>query len=194
MDEAPVTPELPDANIVSRVRGGDRTAYAELIRRYQHRLRSFLSFYYVSQDEIEEHLQDAFVQAFLSLTTYDLSAPFYPWLRSIALNSLKMEFRRLRTARRRGIDYLQYIQLEKLEDDPEGTQSEARAGALHHCLSKLPEGDAALLAAKYTERRPLHELAARFASTVGALKVRLLRLRNILRACIQKQLAAEERA
>jgi len=183
-----------EAELVGRVRAGEKAVYAELIRRYQDRLRGVLSFYYSSQAEIEEQLQDAFVQAFVQLAHYDPAAPFYPWLRGIALNGLKMEFRRLQTARRRGADYLRYLRLARLEQDPAGAEAEERSAALQHCLDKLPPDEASLLQAKYAENRSVHELAANLQTTVGALKVRLLRLRNALRACIQKQLAQGERA
>ena len=178
--------EISDAELVARVCGGERTLYAELIRRHQSRLRTVLSYYFHSREEIEEHLQVAFVQAYLNLHSCDLSAGFYAWLRGVAVNTLKMELRRLHTARRRGAEYLRYVQLQKLDSvhrDPE-----ERAEALKLCLAKLPKEDASLIAAKYEQRKPLGELAAKWQLTIGAIKVRLLRIRGTLRACIQKQL------
>jgi RNA polymerase sigma-70 factor (ECF subfamily) len=194
MEAAESLANLSDADLTARIRGGEQAAYAEFVRRYQDRLRAALSFYYSSQAEVEEHLQEAFVQAYVQLASYDATIPFYPWLKGIALNGLKMELRRLQTARRRSADYLRYVRLAKLEKDPEGTEAEERAAALHRCLEKLPEEEAALIQAKYSECLTLQELAERTQSTTGALKVRLLRLRHALRTCILKQIAQATRA
>lgn len=191
MDATQPETDPPDAAIIRRVLDGDRAAYAAIIRRYERPLRAALAPYFISNEEIEEQLQEAFVQAFLALNTFDASAPLYPWLKGITSNLLKMEFRRLQTSRRRNADYLRHLQLSRLDQEPQPSDGEARAEALRHCLAKLPEADAALLSEKYGENRPLAELAARLACTVGALKVRLLRLRHALRACIHRTLAAE---
>jgi len=194
MDAPESFANLPDAELAARIRGGEQAAYAEFIRRYQDRLRAALSFYYSSQAEVEEHLQEAFVQAYVQLASYDAAAPFYPWLKGIALNGLKMELRRLQTTRRCSADYLRYVRLAKLEKDPEGAEAEERAAALHRCLEKLPQEEAALIQAKYAECLTLQELSERTQTTAGALKVRLWRLRHALRTCILRQLAQTERA
>ncbi|MGD0094739.1 MAG: sigma-70 family RNA polymerase sigma factor [Planctomycetota bacterium] len=182
-----------DAELIARIQSGEQAAYAELIRRHQDRLRAALSFYCSSQAEVEERLQEAFVQAYAQLASYDTAVPFYPWLKGIAWNGLKMELRRLQTARRCNLDYLRCVRLAKLEQDPEGAEAEERAAALRLCLERLPQEQAALIQAKYSDNLPLQELAARMQTTTGALKVRLLRLRQALRTCILKQLAQTER-
>ena len=66
---------LPDADLIARVSGGEKAAYAEVIRRHQDRLRGTLSLYYASQAETEEALQEAFVQAYVQLARYDATLP-----------------------------------------------------------------------------------------------------------------------
>lgn len=184
--------ELSDSEIIARIVGGEKSAYAELIHRYQPRLRSMLAIHFISTGEIEEHLQDAFVQAYMHLLDYDPAAPFYPWLKMIALNSLRMEMRRQQSSRRRGSDYLRYLQLTRLERDAGGDEAQARSDALIECLQKLPADDAKLLDEKYRGGLPLQQLSTLFASTEGALKQRLMRLRSALRICIQKKLFIAE--
>jgi len=183
-----------DASSVQRVLGGDRQAYTELVRRYQSRLRSVLSFYCRSADEVEEFLQEAFVQAYTHLRQYDSASPFYPWLRTIALNALRMEVRRQETRRDHPHEYLRRLQMARVESDLEGGEAEARGAALRSCLEKLPKSHADLLAAKYREGKPLETLASALGTTIGALKVRLLRIREALKDCITRSLAAEPKA
>ena len=182
--------ELQDAEIVRRTLAGEQSAYALLIQRHQTRLRTALSFYLSSRDELEERVQDAFVQAYVSLTRFDSREPFFPWLKSIATNSLKMELRRQETAQRKGGDYLRYLQLSKPEGDAHVAVAEEKSAALQRCLQKILPDEAGLLAGKYIEGYSIAELAVRHSTTEGALKVRLLRLRDVLRNCIEKTLAS----
>jgi RNA polymerase sigma-70 factor (ECF subfamily) len=105
-----------------------------------------------------------------------------------------MEFRRLETSRRRGEDYLRYLQLCRLQEDPEASETEPQTDALRRCLEKLQPAEASLLKEKYADGQPLKDLAARLKATEGAIKVRLLRLREALKTCIEKRLAEEHRA
>jgi RNA polymerase sigma-70 factor (ECF subfamily) len=181
-----------DAHAVRAVLGGDRQAYGDLVRRHQARLRSVLSFYCSSGDEVEEFLQEGFVQAYSQLKRFDLEAPFYPWIKTIALNALRMEARRRRTRAESPLEYIRRVQREAVEEDPAGDLADARGSALRLCLEKLPAPQADLLRARYREGRPISELAGRFRTSLGALKVRLLRLREALKACIDRRLTAEE--
>lgn len=190
MPEAVSNLELHDAGIVRRALAGEQSAYALLIERHQSRLRTTLSYYLSSRDELEERVQDAFVQAYVSLARFDVREPFFPWLKSIALNSLKMELRRQETAQRKGGEYLRYLQLSKPERDSHGAAAEEKSAKLKDCLQKIMPDEAGLLTGKYVEGISIAELAVRHSTTEGALKVRLLRLRDALRNCIEKALAS----
>jgi RNA polymerase sigma-70 factor, ECF subfamily len=193
MTDVSLPKDCPDSEIILRVRAGKTDVFAELIRRHQHALRCALSFYFHSSSDIEEQLQAAFVQAFVHLKEFDLNQSFYPWLRAIALNGLRQEFRRQQGARLRGADYLRHVQLSRFQYNDSDEIGEQRAAALKNCLQKLPLEDAKLVQDKYAGDQPLRDLAEKLKTTEGALKVRLLRLRNILRLCIEKQTSAMER-
>ena len=186
--------EVPDLELVARVCKGEQALYAELIRRHHSRLRTVLSFYLHSQEELEEFLQASFVQAYIHLESCSLSNGFFPWLKGVALNTLKMELRCLHATRKKADDYVRYVRLQRLENDPEGSHAEGRAAALRGCLEKIPADDQSLLQSKYGENLSIKTLAQRLQSTDGALKVRLLRIRNMLRACIYKHVALAEDA
>jgi RNA polymerase sigma-70 factor (ECF subfamily) len=177
-----------DTVLVRRVRGGDLQAYANIVRRHQGRLRSVLSFYCISPEEVEERIQEAFVMAYANLDQYDASAPFFPWLRAIALNALRMAYRRREVERGGAAAYLRRVQLARVEDEREAEAVKDRGDALRRCLDLLPRHQADLLRAKYGGGRSVAELAARMKTTEGALKVRLLRLREMLRECIKRRL------
>lgn len=180
--------ELTDQELVSRTLRGDQRAYAEIVMRYQDRLRVTLSFYFHSREAIEEQLQETFVQAYVNLNTFDQEAPLFPWLKGMAVNLTKMELRRLKTARRKGVDYLRFLQLSNALSSPKSSIADRMSEALQGCLQKLKEKDLSLLRLKYGEQWSTSQLADRNRSTEGALKLKLHRLRDVLRRCIQTQL------
>jgi RNA polymerase sigma-70 factor (ECF subfamily) len=73
-------------------------------------------------------------------------------------------------------------QLEDLED---------RHLALKSCLQKLPAGDASILLAHYQRGESLAEISGRLGRSRDALKQVMLRIRRVLRACIERQLVGQ---
>lgn len=181
-----------DAEVLERIRSGDRDAYMILVQRYHSRLRSVLSFYCASSTAVEEYIQDAFVQAYVKLDRFDRQRPFLPWLKAIALNNLKDELRRCKAVSSAQEGYLRYLQLARLDQDPDALQAEARLNALDACLERLPRNQYEILHECYSRSRPLNEMAQQMQLKTSALKVRLLRLRRALRDCIALRLAAGE--
>ncbi|MBN1671116.1 MAG: sigma-70 family RNA polymerase sigma factor [Kiritimatiellae bacterium] len=184
--------EEPDGAIVRRVQDGDMRAYAGLVRRHQNELRAVLSFYCFSANEVEEFVQIAFVQAYTHLKQFDQAKPFFPWLRQIAMNALRMEIRRKQTAQKNALEYLRYVQMEQAERDEEGTDADTFRHALRQCVQKIPANHADLFRLKYQEKWRIERLAQHLKVSVSAVKVRLLRVREALRRCIREQMAFAE--
>jgi RNA polymerase sigma-70 factor (ECF subfamily) len=86
--EVPAVVERDDeeAEWIGRARQGDEAAWEVLVRRYQQPV--FRLAYLILRDagDAEDVAQEAFVRAFLSLHTFDLSRPLRPWLMRITVN------------------------------------------------------------------------------------------------------------
>jgi RNA polymerase sigma factor (sigma-70 family) len=145
MQEDLTKAQKDDAQTISSVLAGNKDCYAELIRRYQNRLRSVLSFYCLSEHECEEYVQDAFVHAYENLGSFDRQRPFFPWLRTIALNTLRMEIRHKKTEERRAEEDLRSVQFSMIETDVDGIEAEQKMQGLRICLEKLGRKKADLL-------------------------------------------------
>lgn len=84
----------PDVRLMLRVRDmDDRTAFAELVERYQHRLVSILHHLIGNRDEAEDLAQEVFLRVFRSRERYHPTAKFSTWLFTIA-NNLALNRRR----------------------------------------------------------------------------------------------------
>ena len=92
-----VSPDpLPDVELTRRARDGDLDAFAEIMRRYEHRLRAVLVRILDDGRDVDEVLQDAFVQAWRNLGNYRGDAALFTWLYRIGVNSALARTRRKR--------------------------------------------------------------------------------------------------
>lgn len=85
-----------DAVLIARARAGEIEAFAELVRRYERRVRSVLLRLLDDERDVEEATQDAFVQAWRNLDRYRGEAAAFTWLYRIAVNEALMRRRRKR--------------------------------------------------------------------------------------------------
>lgn len=88
--------ESDDHALVGRAREGDLDAFAELVRRHEHRVRAVLLRLLDDPRDVEEATQDAFVQAWRSLDRFRGDAAVSTWLYRIAVNQAFARLRRKR--------------------------------------------------------------------------------------------------
>jgi RNA polymerase sigma-70 factor, ECF subfamily len=90
------TPASIDEALVAAAKLGDHQAVLELWTR--HSSRAFKATYRITgnREDPEDAIQDAWMKAYLHLTTFDGRAQFTTWLTRIAINSPLMILRRKR--------------------------------------------------------------------------------------------------
>jgi RNA polymerase sigma-70 factor (ECF subfamily) len=76
-----------DRRLIAECLGGRRDAYGELVSRYQARLYNAALRLVQSPDDAADVVQDAFLNAFLSLHTFKGDAEFFTWLYRITFNT-----------------------------------------------------------------------------------------------------------
>ena len=78
--------ELADEAIVDRVRGGDTALYEILVRRHTQRLYRTIRAILREDKDVEDVMQQAYVDAYLHLDQFRGTAKFATWLTRIAVN------------------------------------------------------------------------------------------------------------
>jgi RNA polymerase sigma-70 factor, ECF subfamily len=76
----------PDAEIVRRMRAGDRKAFDELFRKYQDGVRAMVHRYLKNPVDAEDVSQRAFIRAFEKIDLFRGESSFRTWLFRIAIN------------------------------------------------------------------------------------------------------------
>jgi RNA polymerase sigma-70 factor (ECF subfamily) len=199
------TPGQPDTDLLlARAAQGDGEARNRLLETHRPRLRQLIGLRLDRRlaarldpsDVVQESLADAAGKLSDYLRTQPM--PFYPWLRSLALERLIALYRRhIRTGKRSvrreafglplpdesALELAHRLCARTSSPSQRLARSEARA-QVRAALERLSEGDRELLVLRHLEQLSIREIASVLDITEGAVKVRhvraLERLRDLL--------------
>jgi RNA polymerase sigma-70 factor (ECF subfamily) len=87
---------LSDADIVKRVRAGERALFEVLMRRHNQRLYRAARAILKDENEVEDVMQQAYINAFTHLHQFEERSQFSTWLTRIALNEAFGRRRKMR--------------------------------------------------------------------------------------------------
>jgi RNA polymerase sigma-70 factor (ECF subfamily) len=176
-----------DSEDIERSRRGDPDAYRRLIERHQGHVGKILWRFSRDRRVHEELVQDVFVEAYLSLSTYSGRAPFDHWLARIAA---RVGYRFWKEqSRQRQKDTFSLEEWDQIPDDAQAIDClEPREAAvvLHDLLAQLPPRDRLVLTLRYLDERNVAETAQRTGWTKAMVKVQTLRARSKLRKLIEQ--------
>jgi RNA polymerase sigma-70 factor (ECF subfamily) len=85
---------LSERELLEQARAGDLEAFAEFVRAFERRIRGVLYRLLDDARDVDEAVQDTFVQAWRSLERFRGDATPYTWLYRIAVNEALMRRRR----------------------------------------------------------------------------------------------------
>ena len=173
---------MEDRELIQRILNGSIEDYRFLIERYQLRLQSTLSYYCMDKVEIEYYLHEAFVKTYSKLDKFDLDAPFFPWLKTIALNMIRDDMRKKKTLS----DDIKEFLISQFKSE---NQSDQKILALKSCIAKLDDKQQQLLKLRYWEGVSIEDISEQAKRGESAVKMQLLRLRNVLKSCIKQELS-----
>lgn len=188
--------ETTEASQLDRARRGEVDAFTELVRAHHPAVRVFLASHLRDSSALDDLVQDVFLRAFDRLSTLRDGTAFRAWLlgiaRNRALEHLRERLRRGHSAPDALDDLLDRTQLSILEGDDEEARRTVELEALRQCIRRLPPVGARLIREHYFKGRPITALAAEERKNEGALRMTLLRLREALRDCVRRRVAAPE--
>jgi RNA polymerase sigma-70 factor (ECF subfamily) len=146
---------------------------------------------------VDDLAQEVFLSAFRSLDTYKGEAPFGVWLLGIArhktLMHLRHEVRRLARESRSLDLVLSDLRIKVLEaDEMMMARREQEIAALQRCLERLPSNGAELITERYFRARSIADMARASGKREGTVRMTLMRLRQMLRSCVEQRLSKEQ--
>jgi RNA polymerase sigma-70 factor, ECF subfamily len=161
------------APLVDALRGGDRMAFERLYRRFAPMVHGVL-LARVARSDVEDLMQDVFLQALQRLPTLRDSSAFGAWLAAMARNRAVDHFRRTRPT----------APISEALNHPSrngSLQTETEASAILETIRTLPDAYRETLVLRFVEGMTGPEIAACTGMTPESVRVNLHRGMKLLR-------------
>lgn len=170
-----------DDRLVQRFRRGDLAAFERIYRTWSQPVYTLALRITGSPDRARDVLQDAMLKAHQNATQFAGDAPFWGWLRRIAVNECLMHLRRERIRHH-----------EPLPEDPGDPATaepwrHADAVQLEQALKLLPDTARAVLWLYHVEGYTHPEIAEQFGHSISFSKSQLARATRRLRQILQAE-------
>jgi RNA polymerase sigma-70 factor (ECF subfamily) len=184
-----------DASLLPRLRRGEPQAFEILVRSQTPRLLAVARRLLRNEEDAKDAVQEAFLNAFRSLDSFEGASQVSTWLYRITMNTTLMK---LRSRRRKPEESIEEFLPTFLEDGhhtlhpPEWRDSadvllERREDRdfVRSCIDALPESYRTVLILRDVEELDAEETARALALTENVVKVRLHRARQALRSLLE---------
>lgn len=173
-----------DAELVERIKAGDKIAETELYHRYYKAALNF-AFGRFAPDVAEDCVQDAWIRACDKLEQYDDSKPFRPWFFTIVKRVGINMIRKLRPQSSLDPDSMDRY-------DPSLTPEEAellaeKKAALLKCMAELEPQQHYIIKGQYFREEALETIAAELVINYATVRSHASRAKVQLRNCLAKK-------
>jgi RNA polymerase sigma-70 factor (ECF subfamily) len=198
-------PSFPDdARLLGRLRAGDPLASEALVRQHGGRMLAVARRLLGCEEDSADAVQDAFLSAFRSLDAFEGNSTLGTWLHRIVVNACLMKLRARSRSRTVPIDELlpafdeaghhaRPVRPWAEQAPAQLARAETRA-AVRACIARLPEPYRTVLLLRDIEELDTEQTARQLGVSPGAVKTRLHRARQALRALLEPIVLGEQAA
>jgi RNA polymerase sigma-70 factor (ECF subfamily) len=190
---------VDDSCLAQRVAGGDRSAFEQLMRRYNRRLYRLARASLGDEAEAKDALQDAYLSAYRSIGRFRGEATLSTWLSRLVLNACGE--RRRRSHRRENI--VPILSTERAMDSaarvPDGGEQPEQLVArtqirrvLERKVGELPEIFRVVFMLRSVEELSVDEIADILAISPETVRSRHFRAKGMLRESLAKEIDLAE--
>jgi RNA polymerase sigma-70 factor (ECF subfamily) len=183
--------DLEQTTWIIRAKKGDRTAFGQIVEKYQRPVYNICFHMLKNAAEAEDAAQEVFLRTYTKLDTYDDTRQFSTWLFSVASHHC------LDRWKKRRFQLISWDDLTEGLSDRETTQPEKvlldaeETLEVHHLLQTLRADYRLIVILKYWHKMSYQEIAQTLDTTVSTIKSRLYRARKMLaQSAGQQQMSA----
>lgn len=188
-----------EAVLVAGLKGGEPLAFEHLVRVQSPRLLAMARRILASDEDAQDALQDGFLSAFKALDRFDSRARFSTWLHRIVMNAALMKLRSRRARGERSIEALipAFDPAGHPLSSPGGwndgalaiIEEKERHAMVRELIDALPDSYRAVLVLRDVEGLDTEETGVHLGISPNAVKTRLHRARQALKALIEHRVA-----
>lgn len=165
----------------------DLKEFDYLYRKYFPKINNFVYHRVENESERQEIVSNVFFKALKKISLFRfLDSPkssFSAWLYRIAVNEINQFYRNLKRSEK-------IVEMHRF-NQVEGTETGISYELVQAKMKMLKQEDQNLIALKYFEKLSYRELGEIYKKSEGAMKVKMHRLLNILRASLEKEIENE---
>jgi RNA polymerase sigma-70 factor (ECF subfamily) len=186
-------------SIVEGLRHGDEEAFSSLVRREGARLLATARRLLGNDQDAEDAVQDAFLQAHRAIDRFNGESRISTWLHRILINASLMKLRSRRRKPEQPLDEMPQLDengscfrpISGWECPSDELLERAETQAMvRRAIDRLPRSYREVLVPRDIQDLDTEETAALLGASVNAIKVRLHRARQTLRTLLEAELAA----
>jgi RNA polymerase sigma-70 factor (ECF subfamily) len=185
-----------DLEFVALCQAGDVDAFEALVKRHQKRMLNIAYRIIGNYDEACEIVQDAFIAAYKSITSFQRKAKFATWLYAIVINHSRNRLKQLKTRHYRegcSIDEPIMTPDGEIKGDPPANAPSALERLEERDIQQQVQGCIKALDAEFKEVLVLRdiqgfsyeEISTMLKIPEGTVKSRLFRAREAMRDCLR---------
>jgi len=182
-----------DTELINKVLGGEKAAYADLMKRHQRFVFTLALRFAKSREDAEEIAQDCFIKAYRSLNTFRSTSKFSTWLYSIVYTTA-MTFLRKKRLDVQSIDTeagLLNIENHVSDLNADDVEHKSKMVFVNRAIDQLSTDDAAVITLFYQGEQSLEEIGQALGMETNTVKVKLHRARHRLKEKIENILHHE---
>ena len=183
--KAEVNDEL---QLIQSALSGESQAFGRLVERYQDRLYTAMINVVGNADEAEDVVQEAFIQAYIKLDTFQMNSRFFTWLYRIAFNYALS--RRRKNRGQVSLDQNRDATGNEPTDDREGPdanmQRSESIGLLRVAMDKMTEDHRAILVLREMQGMSYEHISEILSIEIGTVRSRLNRARAQLKSFLEQ--------
>ena len=182
-------PSLTDEDLVEMIASGDHDAFSNLYDRYFKRVYHFVNRRLNNTADVEETVQEVFINVFSSIDSYRREAPFGAWIFGVTRRTIASRFKKKRhptvplddgdsdnSFSNQGASAVAPSAIETIE-------FKERVRTINRLMNnRLTPEQRVLFDMHHVQDRPIHEIAQTLNRSENAIKSNLYRARKILLA------------
>lgn len=165
-----------EQEIIGRMLGGDRSAFTDLVEKYQSPIFNLAYRMTGSYEDADDLTQEIFIRAYQKLQQFDPNKKFFTWLYTIGVNHirnhLKKNFRDVLHLKAANSSLEQQQRNGEEEGD---VLSDERMIRLEQVIRKLPVDLREAIILKFMQDLTFEEVADVMGDSVSAVKMRIYR-------------------
>jgi RNA polymerase sigma-70 factor, ECF subfamily len=181
---------LDEDALILLVKGGDVDAFEPLVDRYLPNIRAFLALRAPAVHLVDELAHETFVYAFRNIGDFTPGTSLLHWLRAIAGNLLRAETQRFSREQANQLRFAEAQRLAPIGESLPGESDEAEL--LRQCVEELPGTMRTLISLKYRQDRSSEQIAQELERSMSWVWTMLFRVRQQLKACLQRKLGRNQ--